>query len=236
MYTLINNNMINLNNYYSTVYSQSGEDGIIQKIFSTLNIERGWYCEFGATDGMVYCNTRNLREKDWKGVLIEGNANHFSSLKQNLKNFNDTFLLNEFISFENGSRIDDLLKKTPIPNDFDFLSIDIDGNDLWIWDSIKNYKPKVVMVEYNSNFSSTESLCIKYDALHRHELDAYYSATVGAYKKIADSKGYKLVGYTLGLNLIFCREDLSSPFYEYQPSEIPILRVWPIKEKSLFPY
>ena len=228
--------MIELNNYYSTVYSQSGEDGIIQKIFSVLEIENGWYCEFGATDGMGYCNTRNLREKGWKGVLIEGDDNHFESLKKNLTGLSDTFLLKEFISCEKGSRIDDILKKTTIPVDFDFLSIDIDGNDLWIWDSIKKYNPKVVMVEYNSNFDSSQSLCIKYDPLHRHDLDAYYSATVGAYKKLADMKGYKLVGYTLGLNLIFCRNDIAGPFYEYSPSQIPILRVWPVKEKYLFPY
>ena len=62
--------MIDLNNYRRRVYSQAGEDGIIEKIFQTLDIKNGWYCEFGAGDGYWISNTRKLREEGWNGVYI----------------------------------------------------------------------------------------------------------------------------------------------------------------------
>ncbi len=79
-------------------------------------------------------------------------------------------------------------------------------------------------------------MCIKYDKDHRHQLDAYYSATAGAYKKLADEKGYKLVGFTEGLNLVFCKTEFASPFYEYSLEEIPLTSVWPIRERLLLEY
>jgi hypothetical protein len=222
--------MIKLNDYRRSVYSQSGEDGILEKLFQTLGIFEGQFCEFGASDGMSYCNTRKLREEGWSGVLIEGDPAYSERLKNNLRDFKNVQIIESFISCENGNTLDDLLKDTKLKENFDFISIDIDGNDLWIWKSIQKYDPKVVMVEYNSNYPSTSSLCIKYNKDHRHQLDAYYSATAGAYKKLADEKGYKLVGFTEGLNLVFCKKDISSELYEYPLDEIPLLRVWPVIE------
>lgn len=229
--------MIKLNEYRSSKYSQTGEDGIIEKLFSELKIKNGQFCEFGASDGLSYCNTRKLREEGWGGVLIEGDPNYYPGLHQNMKDFKNIEVIESFISCEKGNKLDDILSKSKLVSDFDFLSIDIDGNDLWVWDSLKNYSPKVVMVEYNSNYPSTDSLCIKYDKNHRHQLDSYYSATAGAYKKLADEKGYKLVGFTEGLNLVFCKSELCNEFYEYLLEEIPLMRVWPLKDgRELLPY
>jgi hypothetical protein len=86
------------------------------------------------------------------------------------------------------------------------------------------------MLEYNPNYESYLSTSIEYNKGHVHQMDVYYSATAGAYKKLADKKGYKLVGFTEGLNLVFCKNGLASNFYEYKLEEIPVMRVWPIKE------
>ena len=229
--------MIKLNDYRNSKYSQTGEDGILEKLFSSISIKKGSFCEFGASDGLSYCNTRKLREEGWNGVLIEGNPSYNESLKENLKDYTDVEIVESFISCETGNTLDDILGKTKLNKDFDFLSIDIDGNDLWVWKSLEKYNPKVVMVEYNSNYPSTESLCIKYDKDHVHQLDSYYSATAGAYKKLADEKGYKLVGFTEGLNLVFCKSELCNEFYEYSLEEIPLMRVWPLKDgRELLPY
>jgi len=222
--------MIKLNDYRSSKYSQSGEDGILEKLFQTLKITNGQFCEFGASDGMSYCNTMKLREEGWSGVLIEGDPLYSERIKSNLKDYKNIEILETFISCEPGNTLDEILNDTNLKKDFDFVSIDIDGNDLWIWKSMKKYSPKVIMIEYNSNYPSTSSLCINYDKDHRHQLDAYYSATAGAYKKLADEKGYKLIGFTEGLNLIFCKSELCSEFYEYPLEEIPVTRVWPVKD------
>lgn len=232
-----NKNMYKLNNFRKSVYSQTGEDGIIEKLFQTLKIKKGSFCEFGAFDGMTYCNTRKLREEGWGGVLIEANTTFIENIKHNVKEYKNIQVIESFITCEGDTSLDSLLKKTKLKKNFDFLSIDIDGNDLWVWKSLNEYEPKVVIVEYNPNYDSTSSLTIAYDKNHTHQLDAYYSATAGAFKKLADEKNYKLVGFTEGLNLVFCKSELSDSFYEYSLSEIPITRVWPIKPgRELIPY
>lgn len=226
---------IDLNNFSKSIYSQSGEDGILEKLFDVLNIKNGWCCEFGAGNGLNISNTLNLRKKGWGSVLIEGSANHEISLMQ-LKNEN-TYPMIKFISCEEDQLIDKYLSETPIPINFDLLSIDIDGNDLWVWKSIVKYNPKVVIIEYNSNLNSLESKTIVYDPLHVHNLDNYFGATASALYKVGKEKGYDLVGFTLGLNLIFCKKELSLNLKKYEPKDIPISIGWgPSKLKNMIEF
>jgi len=216
---------MNLNDYYRKVYSQSGEDGILEALFDKLQITNGWCCEFGAGDGKDISNTLNLREKSWSSVLIEGNPKYYNNL-ESLRN-EKTFPMISFISCEPGQTLDELLSRTPIPKDFDLMSMDIDGNDLYVWESLTNYTPKVVIAEYNGNFDPSQSLTIKYDSNHRFERDDYYGATAGALTKLATKKGYSLVGYTVNLNLIFCRNEYANNFLIHDHNTIPLgIRGW----------
>ena len=228
--------MINLNDYKKKVYSQSGEDGIIEKIFDALDIKNGWYCEFGAGDGDWIPNTKLVREKGWSGVLIEGDEISYSSLKEKYSKDQTLTLINKYVSCETGEKLDDILKKTKIPKDFDLLSIDIDGNDLWIWESLKNYNPKVVIVEYNYTYPSESSLTIKYDPHHRFQENNYYGASAGAFNKLADSKGYVLVACTHGLNLFYCRKDLASSFLTVDLKDVYHGKGWPDSGRSMENY
>lgn len=228
--------MIDLNRYKKTIYSQSGEDGIIEKFFEELGINKGWYCEFGAGDGHWISNTKNLREKGWSGVLIEGSPDAFKNLYKNFSESQTVTIIESFVSCEPGKCLDDILSKTEIPNDFDILSIDVDGNDLWIWKSLKNYNPKLVVVEYNSNYDPEKSLTIKYDPSHRFGMDSYYGATARAFVKLANEKGYSLVSFTEGLNLFFCRKDLATPFLKINLDEIKKLDVWPQSKKIMIKF
>jgi hypothetical protein len=219
--------MIKLNDYSRKVYSQSGEDGIIEKVFDTLNIENGWYCEFGAGDGDWIPNTKLLREKGWNGVLIEGELESYKVLSEKYDKDQSLTLINKYVSCEKGERLDDILKKTKIPRDFDLLSIDVDGNDLWIWESLKNYNPKMVVVEYNYTYPSDSSVTIKYDPSHRFRENNYYGASAGAFDKLAKSKEYVLVACTHGLNLFYCRKDLSIKFIPLGLKEVYHGKGWP---------
>jgi len=228
--------MINLNNYKRQVYSQDGEDGIIEKIFDTLKIKKGWYCEFGAGDGNWISNTKYLREKGWNGVLIEGDEESFNNLVLNYSNDKSLTIIKKYVDCEEGNNIDDILKNTDIPKDFDLISIDVDGNDLWIWDSIKKYNPKIVVVEYNCAHDPSSSFTIEYDPNHRFNNDDYYGATPGAFNKLAKNKGYKLVASTDGLNLFYCREDLADDFIEMEVSSVFRIKAWPHSSRSMIPY
>ena len=228
--------MINLNDYKRQVHSQSGEDGIIEKIFEVLDIKNGWYCEFGAGDGNWISNTRKLREEGWKGVLIEGDDESFANLETNFGKHPDVSIIKSYVSCEKNESLDYLLSKTEITKDFDILSIDVDGNDLWIWKSLNKYDPKIVVVEYNAMPSPTESLTIKYDKDHRFNSDSYYGASAGAFNKLAEEKGYVLVGSTHGLNLFYCKKELAGHFIKMELNEVSQGMGWPRSSREMIEY
>lgn len=228
---------IDLLKYEKSVYSQSGEDGILEKIFNTLSIQSGWFCEFGAGDGNNISNSRRLREIGWSGVLIEGDASRFEQMQKDpaISENQNIFTVSKYISCEPGEKVDDILASTPIPKEFDLLSIDVDGNDLWIWESIQNYQPTVVITEYNSHFG--DSLTIKYDQNHRFNYDSYYGATAKAFTKLGKLKNYTLVGYTKGLNLIFVDNRYAKHFLQIEASAVPIFHGWPpSRDKQMISY
>jgi hypothetical protein len=136
--------------FRKNIHSQGGEDGIIEKILSLLPTTDRWCVEFGAWDGEHLSNTRNLIDRHgYRAVLIEGDTGKFSSLAKKFHQNNNVICLNRFIGFGKEDNLDIILSSTPIPHDFDFLSIDIDGNDYHIWKSMAVYQPKVLCIEYN---------------------------------------------------------------------------------------
>ena len=182
-------------------YSQNGEDGIIQELIKLLNInDNSWCCEFGAWDGKNSSNTFYLIEKNnFNAVYIESNKKKFEQLKKTQKKYNKILAINEHVERNNNSvkSIDNILSNTPIPKYFELLSIDIDSYDLDVWDSLKNYFPKIVIIEINSS--------IKPGIYSKHGSASQgnsFSSTV----KIAKQKGYKLICHTG--NCIFIRNDL----------------------------
>jgi hypothetical protein len=137
-------------NLKTNVYSQNGEDGIINHLLKAINSEKDyWCCEFGAWDGKHYSNTFNLVENDgYNAVHIEGDEPKFQELLKTCEKFKKIIPLKEYINEKN--LLDDILSKTDIPKNFDVLSIDVDGIDYSIWNNFKNYSPKIVIIEINS--------------------------------------------------------------------------------------
>jgi hypothetical protein len=143
-----------LNNYARNVTSQVGQDGIFEKIFELIGLKNRWCVEFGAWDGKHLSNTWNLiANQGWSGVLMEGNAARFKELLGNHKDHKvDAY--NLFVGFEGENRLDEILRRTAAPAEFDLLSVDIDGNDWHVWDSLKDYRPRVICIEFNPTVSN----------------------------------------------------------------------------------
>lgn len=136
--------------YAHNVYSQNGEDGILGKILEMLPNRDYWCVEFGAWDGVHLTNTRHLiLEKGYSALLIEADFNRFLDLQKNYANQTRVITKNAFVGFTASDGLDALGCDTPLPLDFDLLSIDIDGNDYHVWKAIERYTPKVVIVEFN---------------------------------------------------------------------------------------
>lgn len=170
-----------------TDYSQNGESKILHSIFEKIGVNNKYAVEFGAGDGYWLSNIRMFLDMGWGGLQMEGISNPQNNVK------------NEFITKDN---INFLFKKYEVPENLDLLSIDIDGNDYWVWKEL-TYKPSVVIIEYNSNFSHEESVVLEYDENHVWDKTYAYSASLKCLKNLGKEKGYYLYAETDFTNLIF---------------------------------
>ena len=189
------------NKFKKNIYSENGEDGILQEILKRLDLENsGWCCEFGAWDGKVGSNTFNLvKNYNFKAVYIESDKKKFNDLKKTEGKYPNIFAINKSIdrNINSDGSLRKVLERTKIPLDFEVLSIDIDSYDLDVWETLEKYRPKIVVIEINSS--------IKPGIIQRHDENNQgnsFSATVNVGKR----KGYVLVQHTG--NCIFLREDL----------------------------
>src|SRR3972149_5360491 len=194
------------------VFSQWGEDGIIQYLIHKVTIENRVFVEFGVDD-YSEANTRFLLVNDnWVGLLIEGNPANAEAIKvDNIHWQHDLRVVNEFITKEN---INSLITGAGIRGDIGLLSIDIDGNDYWVWEAITVVNPRIVICEYNSLFGPDYSITVPYDPLFvkkkAHYSDLFFGASLPALCFLADKKGYKFVGSNSnGCNAFFVRKDLA---------------------------
>jgi hypothetical protein len=172
-------------------------------MLARLNITSGYVCEFGAWDGVHLSNTFDLIQRGFKSVLIEGDEEKFKDLKKLSVKYPTITPICAYVDHVPGSQnsLDNLLKTTDIPFDFDVLSIDIDSFDYQVWDSFKNYMPKIVVIEINGDIGTLVPD-------HIHTPGVFQGTSFLPMMNLAKQKGYTLVGHTG--NLIFIRDDLYS--------------------------
>jgi len=171
--------------------SQNGEDGILEAIFTVIGTTRKYFVEFGAASGRE-CNTARLAQHGWTGLLMDAAPPPPDA---------PVPIRREFITAEN---INALFEKYNVPPAFDLLSIDIDGNDYWVWKSITAYRPRVVIIEYNASVPPTESRVMPYDPNFRWSGTDYFGASLLALTTLGSAKGYTLVGCdSSGTNAFF---------------------------------
>lgn len=197
-----------LNRFEYSIYSQNGEDGIIEEIFQRIGTTNKFFVEFGVGNG-VENNTLVLLSKDWRGCWIDSNSKHVADINKKL-NFlisrNQLKIKNSFITAEN---IENLFEEMSVPIELDFLSIDIDGNDYWVWRAIKNYKPRAVVIEYNALWRANLKWVMKYNPQNEWNRTNYYGASLKSLELLGADKGYKLVGCDFnGVDAFFVRNDL----------------------------
>lgn len=174
--------------YKKNIFSQTGEDGIIEKILEIIPDKDFWCVEFGAWDGIMNSNSRNLiLNFDYSAVLIEGGKQKFEELKKNYSNNQKVIPLYKFVGFSENDNLDSILESTPIPKNFDFLCIDIDGNDYHIWNAIKNYQPKVVCIEFNPTIPT------EIEFVQPADFRVNQGASLLSITNLAKTKGYELI-------------------------------------------
>jgi len=162
-------------------YSQAGEEGVIGRIFEAIGTTNRFCVEFGAWDGLHFSNTARLRiDHGWSGLLLEGDAEKSQA----------PGVVHALVTAEN---IEPLFWEHGVPDCFDLLSIDIDGNEYWVWKAIEHFRPRVVVIEYNIFFGIGVRKSMPYDPEHVWDKSLYHGASLGALHQLGREKGYSLV-------------------------------------------
>ena len=195
------------------VYSQNDEDGIIQEIFHRIGTTNKTFIEIGVQDGME-CNTHYLLFLGWKGIWIEASEPYAKAIQRKFKYVVDNGLLKVINTFVTRENINELLSKEELPDEIDLLSIDIDGNDYYIFESISIVRPRVIVIEYNSKFPPDCSWCMPYCENYMWTGTDRHGASLKALEELANAKGYVLVGTNInGVNAFFVRTDLAKDLF-----------------------
>ncbi len=194
------------------VFSQFGDDGIIQYLVQQIGIppDSQTFIEFGVQDYQE-SNTRFLLMNDnWRGLILDGSQANIDKVTQG----NDywRYDLTAIVAFIDRDNVNDLFIRHGFTGEIGLLSIDIDGNDYWVWERIEVLNPMIVVAEYNSSFGAQHAVTIPYDPVFQrsraHYSNLYWGASLKALCLLAKRKGYAFVGCnSAGNNAYFVRLD-----------------------------
>jgi hypothetical protein len=202
------------------VYSQFGEDGIIQYLIHHIDIKSRNFIEFGVQN-YEESNTRFLlTNNNWSGLVIDSDKQNTEYIQQDEIYWRqDLTAITSFITTKN---INEIITNSGFSGELGILSIDIDGNDYWIWEAIDVVSPTIVVVEYNSLFGSQNAISIPYEEQFTrsdaHFSTLYFGASLKALCILAKKKGYAFVGSnSSGCNAFFVRQDKLGEIPELTP-------------------
>ena len=199
-----------------SVFSQFGEDGLIQFLLSRVPVAAHVFVEIGVGD-YIESNTRFLLLKDyWSGLVIDNSKAHIQSIRRS-----EIFWrrdLRACCAWVTPEDVNRLLTEHGIAGPIGLLSIDIDGNDYWVWKAIDVVAPTIVVVEYNAIFGPAHRVTIPYQQdfarSRAHYSNLYYGASIAALADLGERKGYLLAGANrAGNNLFFVKKDAAAQIH-----------------------
>ncbi len=203
-----------LQQFQKNIMSQSGIDGIVEHIFEILGTSNKWAVEFGAWDGKLYSNSWNLiNNHDWKSVFIEGNSAKYLDLLDTYECNPNVIPVNTYVAIEEGlSSLDEILKTYNVPQDFDFLSVDVDGCDWYIWQTLQAFRPRLIVIEFNPTIPNYVLF------IQPKDVAINQGCSLRALIELGKEKGYELVA-TTGWNAFFVRKE-DFPRFKIQDNSI----------------
>jgi hypothetical protein len=210
----ININSLSLNDYEFKIFSQWGDDGIVQYLITNVSVENNIFIEFGVEDYEESCTRFLLMNNNWTGLVMDGSEIAVAKIRNSAYYWKyDLIAKHVFITKEN---INDVLTEFGFHN-IGFLHIDIDGNDIYVFDALdlSRLNPSIISVEYNADFDFSRKISTPYrsdfNRTEAHYSNLFFGSSLGALAYIADVKGYALVGCdSHGCNAYFVRRDLLS--------------------------
>jgi hypothetical protein len=196
------------------VYSQNDEDGVIAEIFNRIGTTDKRFVEFGVQNGLE-SNCHFLLFGGWSGLWIDGNEKFFTQLVDLFSKPIKSGQLKAINAFITKDNINDLIGiQGNISGSIDLLSIDIDGNDYWIWEAIKCVDPRVVAIEYNAKFPPPCEWIMPYNCDHIWDGSDMFGASLKSYELLGEKLGYQLVATNAnGVNAFFVKRELAGDLF-----------------------
>ncbi|OLF18170.1 hypothetical protein BU204_08245 [Actinophytocola xanthii] len=195
--------------YEFQLLSQNGEDGVLAEILRRVGAPGRWFVEFGVESGREGTCVALADVAGWHGLFMESDGSHNHLLHQKYQWNAGVTTLHATVTPE---RVNELFAAGGVPEEPDVVSIDIDGGDYWVWRALRGYRPRVVVVEYNSALPPHERLVQPPEAATWLGT-AFFGASLGALVALGEEKGYRLVHCELaGANAFFVRSDLAVHF------------------------
>jgi hypothetical protein len=207
----------NLSEVEFSAFSQWGEDGIIDWLVDNLAGVIPTFVEVGVEDYRE-SNTRFLlQRRNWRGVVVDSSPDHIAAIRsQEIYWRHDLTAVCSFVTREN---INEILRNVGLAGEIGLLSIDIDGNDYWVWEALDVVSPAVVVCEFNAVFGDIECISVPYRSdfcrTKAHPSNLYFGASLPALIALGDKKDYRFLGTSSnGANAFFVRADMASPVLE----------------------
>lgn len=206
--------------YELRVFSQNGEDGVLAEILARVGVGERYFVEFGVESGREGNCVYLADVAGWQGLFMDCDDDFFAGLERKYRGAGDRVrTVQAMITPEN---VQELFTASEVPAKLDVLSIDVDGADYWIWEAVDAYRPRVVVIEYNSALDPHRRLVQPADLEGGWDGTSYYGASLGALRSLGERKGYRLVHTELsGVNAFFVREDLAEGRFP-AAKEVPI--------------
>lgn len=202
---------LNLRRFEAKVFSQNGEDGVIDEIFRRIGVTNRFFVECGIQDGTEN-NTRALLEQGWSGLWVERDSAAVAAARARFATL-PVQIVERAITVENAASI---LRDASVPADPDLLSIDIDGNDYWVWKALHDFRPRAVVIEYNASRVPGDDWVMPYDPNHVWNGTSHFGASLDALEKLGRQLGYVLTGCeSRGVNAFFVRRDLAGEHFSH---------------------
>ena len=192
--------------YSRDITSEHGEDGIIKRIFEIIGTESRSCVELGALNGVHGSNVWHLvKNEGWSGVLIEADRTYFERLQKEFAGMLAAECVNAFVSFEGPNSLDSIFAKTSLPKTFDLFSLDIDGIEYHLWDSLQDYRPRLMVVEFNPTIPNEVAF------VQPRDMNVYQGSSLRSFVELGKRKGYELVAAN-EVNAFFVLKELYSAF------------------------
>ena len=202
------------------VFSQNDEDGIIQEIFHRIGTTNKHAVEIAVGNGLE-SNTHLLLQTGWQCTWFEATETNVSEIEQSFMSWLTSGTLKVVKSWVTASTIEHFLAEAKIPKNIDLLSLDIDGQEYWLWQALTKWKPRVLITEYNATLGPDVALTVpQNDTFAWDQRSIYCGASLAAFCILAKKKGYTLVccNYT-GVNAFFVRNDVLKKHFPVKTTE-----------------